>query len=66
MRNFTLNGEELFRLPWSEKFCLYSQAAEYGTSKVLQSPKSGEFYVFDSYGKDFVYHYDAGGSLIRS
>lgn len=66
VRKFTLEGKELFRLPWPEKSGLYSQASEYGPSKVLQSPKSGEFYVLDGYGKDYVHHYDAGGTLIRS
>ena len=66
VRKLTLKGEELLHLPWPEKSGLYATAAEYRPSKVLLSPKGGEFYVFDGYGKDFVHHYAADGALIRS
>ena len=66
VRKLTLGGGELMQLPWPEKTGLYKTAAEYKPSKVLLSPKNGEFYVFDGYGKDFVHHYAADGVLIRS
>lgn len=66
VRKLTLTGEELMHLPWPEKTGLYKTAAEYKPSKVLLSPKGGEFYVFDGYGKDFVHHYAADGTLVRS
>lgn len=66
VRKLTLAGKELLHLPWPEKTGLYATAAEYRPSKVLLSPKGGEFYVFDGYGKDFVHHYAADGTLIRS
>ena len=66
VRKLTLKGEELLHLPWPEKSGLYKTAAEYRPSKVLLSPKGGEFYVFDGYGKDYVHHYAADGTLIRS
>lgn len=66
VRKLTMTGEELLHLPWPEKTGLYQTAADYRPSKVLLSPKAGEFYVFDGYGKDFVHHYAADGILIRS
>ena len=66
VRKLTLKGDELLHLPWPEKSGLYKTAAEYRPSKVLLSPNNGEFYVFDGYGKDYVHHYAADGSLIRS
>ncbi len=66
VRKLALTGQELLHLPWPEKTGLYTTAAEYRPSKVLLSPKSGEFYVLDGYGKDFVHHHAADGALIRS
>lgn len=66
VRKVTLAGAEMLHLPWPEKSGLYKTAAEYRPSKVLLSPRGGEFYVFDGYGKDFVHHYAADGALIRS
>lgn len=66
VRKLTIKGDELLHLPWPEKTGLYKAAAEYRPSKVLLSPKDGEFYVFDGYGKDYVHHYAADGTLIRS
>lgn len=66
VRKLTMKGEELMHLSWPEKTGLYKAAAEYKPSKVLLSPRNGEFYVFDGYGKDFVHHYAADGTLIRS
>jgi peptidylamidoglycolate lyase len=66
VRKLTLGGEELQRFSWPEASGLYKTAAEYKPSKVLHAGASGEFYVFDGYGKDFVHHYRADGSLLRS
>ena len=66
VRKLSLTGEELARYEWPQSTGLYTAEAEYKPSKVLHTGASGEFYVFDGYGKDFVHHYRADGTVIRS
>lgn len=65
VRKLTLKGEELLHLPWPEKTGLYASDKEYKPSKVLHA-SAGDFYVFDGYGKDYVHHYKADGTLMKS
>ncbi|WP_395753900.1 hypothetical protein [Prosthecobacter sp.] len=64
VRKLTLEGEELAHFPWPEGAKLHASAAEYRPSKSVHFP-SGEFLVFDGYGKDYIFHYKADGSLLR-
>lgn len=65
VRKLTLKGEELLHLPWPEKSGLYASDKEYKPSKVVMAP-DGSFYVFDGYGKDYIHHYSAEGTLLKS
>ena len=62
-RKFTLDGKELLRVGWPEATKLYTKSDEYRPSKTVWL--GGEFLVFDGYGKDFILHYKADGSLVR-
>ena len=64
VRKFTLGGKELLRVGWPEATKLYPKADEYRPSKTIYL--GGEFIVFDGYGKDYVIHYKAGGSILRT
>ncbi|WP_395737071.1 hypothetical protein [Prosthecobacter sp.] len=64
VRKLTLEGEELAHFPWPEQAKLHASANEYRPSKTVHFP-SGEFLVFDGYGKDYLFHYKADGSLLR-
>jgi peptidylamidoglycolate lyase len=66
VRKLTLKGEELAHYEWPQATGLYTSAKEYKPSKLLHTGDSGEFYVFDGYGKDFIHHYRADGALIRT
>lgn len=65
VRKLTLDGEELALFPWPEKAKLHADAKEYRPSKTIHFP-NGEFAVFDGYGKDYIFHYKADGTLIRA
>ena len=65
VRKFTLDGEELAVFPWPEKAGLHASAQEYKPSKTIHFP-DGDFAVFDGYGKDYIFHYKAGGDLLRA
>jgi peptidylamidoglycolate lyase len=65
VRKLTLDGEELAVFPWPEKAKLHADAKEYRPSKTIHFPH-GEFAVFDGYGKDYIFHYKADGSLLRA
>lgn len=65
VRKLTLDGEELAVFPWPEKAKLHADAKEYRPSKTIHFP-NGEFAVFDGYGKDYIFHYKADGTLIRA
>jgi peptidylamidoglycolate lyase len=64
VRKLTLDGEELAHFPWPEGAKLHASANEYRPSKTVHFP-NGEFLVFDGYGKDYIFHYKADGSLLR-
>jgi len=65
VRKLTLDGEELAVFPWPEKAKLHASANEYRPSKTIHFP-NGEFAVFDGYGKDYIFHYKADGTLLRA
>jgi peptidylamidoglycolate lyase len=65
VRKLTLDGEELAVFPWPETAKLHADAKEYRPSKTIHFP-NGEFAVFDGYGKDYILHYKADGSLLRA
>ena len=65
VRKLTLDGEELAVFPWPESAKLHATAAEYRPSKTIHFP-GGEFAVFDGYGKDYIFHYKADGTLLRA
>jgi hypothetical protein len=65
VRKLTLDGEELAVFPWPETAKLHADAKEYRPSKTIHFP-NGEFAVFDGYGKDYIFHYQADGSLLRA
>ena len=65
VRKLTLEGEELAVFPWPQSAKLHASASEYRPSKTIHFPK-GEFAVFDGYGKDYIFHYKADGTLLRA
>ncbi len=65
VRKLTLDGEELAVFPWPEKAGLHASAQEYKPSKTIHFP-GGDFAVFDGYGKDYIFHYKADGTLLRA
>lgn len=65
VRKLTLDGEELAVFPWPEKAKLHANAKDYRPSKTIHFP-NGDFAVFDGYGKDYIFHYQADGMLVRS
>ena len=64
VRKLTLDGEELAHYAWPESTKLHASANEYRPSKTVHFP-SGEFLVFDGYGKDYIFRYKPDGSLLR-
>lgn len=65
VRKLTLDGEELARYPWPKESGLYSKPDDYRPSKILVHP-DGRLWIFDGYGKDFIHHYAANGSWLKS
>lgn len=59
----TLQGEVLAEWGWPKETGKYASAAEYKPSWTLHLP-SGEFYVLDGYGKDYVIRYGADGKYM--
>lgn len=64
VRKLTLDGGELAVFPWPEKTKLYADAKEYRPSKTIHFAH-GDFCVFDGYGKDYIFHYQPDGTLLR-
>ena len=65
VRKLTLDGQELAVYPWPAEAKLHATEAEYRPSKTIHF-KDGSFAVFDGYGKDYIFHYKADGSLLRT
>ena len=65
VRKLTLDGKELAVYPWPAEAKLHAKEAEYRPSKTIHF-KDGSFAVFDGYGKDYIFHYKADGSLLRT
>lgn len=64
VRKLTLEGEELAVFPWPEQAGLHASANEYRPSKTIHFAHN-DFCVFDGYGKDYIFHYKADGTLLR-
>ncbi|HRH97251.1 MAG TPA: hypothetical protein PLB55_15025 [Prosthecobacter sp.] len=64
VRKLTLDGGELAVFPWPEKAKLHTDAKEYRPSKTIHFAH-GDFCVFDGYGKDYIFHYQPDGTLLR-
>lgn len=64
VRKLTLDGKELASYPWPAQAKLHANESEYRPSKTTHF-KDGSFAVFDGYGKDYIFHYKADGSLLR-
>ncbi|MEO7597950.1 MAG: 6-bladed beta-propeller [Opitutus sp.] len=60
----TLDGEILNEWRWPEATGKYEKEDQYRPSWTLHLP-SGEFYVLDGYGRDYVLHYGADGQFRR-
>jgi len=65
VRKLTLDGKERAVYPWPAEAKLHAKEAEYRPSKTIHF-KDGSFAVFDGYGKDYIFHYKADGSLLRT
>lgn len=65
VRKLTLDGEGLAVFPWPQAAKLHASANEYRPSKTIYFP-GGDFAVFDGYGKDYIFHYQADGTLLRA
>jgi DNA-binding beta-propeller fold protein YncE len=61
----TLEGKEVFRLGMPDRKDLYKSVDEYKPTDVAVAP-SGEFYVFDGYGKSWIHRYSADGKYLSS
>lgn len=64
VRKLTLEGEELAVYPWPEQAKLHAGMNEYRPSKTIHFAH-GDFCVFDGYGKDYIFHYNPDGTLLR-
>jgi peptidylamidoglycolate lyase len=60
----TLSGEKLEEWRWPEETGKYSQESDYRPSWTLHLP-SGDFFVLDGYGRDYIAHYSPNGKLQR-
>ena len=60
----TLSGELLDEWRWPEATGKYEKDDQYRPSWTLHLP-SGEFYVLDGYGRDYIAHYGADGKFKR-
>jgi hypothetical protein len=60
----TLDGEVLQRWGWPEDSGKYDHAKQYRPSWTLHKP-SGEFFILDGYGKDYVQHFDEDGKQVN-
>lgn len=65
VRKMTLEGRELAIYPWPAEAKLHAKETEYRPSKTIHLP-DGSFAVFDGYGKDYIFHYQADGTLLRT
>ncbi|MDB6034468.1 MAG: hypothetical protein JWM16_4806 [Verrucomicrobiales bacterium] len=60
----TLSGEILQEWGWPKDSGKYGKEDEYRPSWTLHFP-SGDFFVLDGYGKDYITHYDRSGKLLK-
>lgn len=60
----TLDGEILMELTYPKSTGKYATENEYRPSWTLHLP-SGDFFVLDGYGKDYIFRYDRDGKLLH-
>ena len=60
----TLDGTVLQEWSWPESSGKYQNEGQYKPSWTIHLP-SGEFFVLDGYGRDFISRYDASGSFVE-
>ena len=60
----TLDGSPLQEWSWPASSGKYQNEGQYKPSWTLHLP-SGDFFVLDGYGRDFISHYDASGSFVK-
>ena len=60
----TIDGRVLLTLNYPKEIAQYAKAEEYVPTETAISP-SGDIYVADGYGKDFITQYDHKGNYIR-
>jgi len=61
----TLAGEQVWTRGFPPELGVYKETSEYKPTAIAFAP-SGDFYVADGYGKDWVHHYNSRGDYIRS
>jgi len=61
----TMNGEVIFQLGMPDRPDIYADIKEFRPTDVCVAP-SGEFYVFNGYGKPWVHRYTADAKYIGS
>ncbi len=61
----TLNGDVVWAKGYPEASGVYTKKEEFKPTGISFAP-SGEFYVTDGYGKNFVHHYSARGEYVNS
>jgi hypothetical protein len=60
----TLDGKILNEWGWPKQTGKYDKEDDYRPSWTLHLPDGG-FYVLDGYGRDYISHFDASGSLVK-
>jgi peptidylamidoglycolate lyase len=60
----TLDGELLDEWRWPEQSGKYNLATEFRPSWTLHLP-SGDFFVLDGYGRDYISHYGSDGKFLK-
>ncbi len=61
----TLDGEEIWRLPYPKQTGIYKEEKQYVPTNVAIAP-NGDIYVADGYGLSWVHQYNAKTDYIRS
>ena len=61
----TMDGQELLVLDYPKESGLYTKAEEYIPTETTITA-TGDIYVADGYGKDYIHHYDSKGRYIKS
>ncbi|MCF7973739.1 MAG: 6-bladed beta-propeller [Phycisphaerae bacterium] len=62
---YTLDGQLVWTLPWPDASGKYQNAGQYKPTAVTVAP-DGSFYVADGYGENWIHHFRADRSYVRS